>query len=50
MVHVTLQTDKVGNQLAPPSDVKLRGLIVGEVREVTADGATATVELALDPD
>ena len=50
VVHVTLQTDKVGNQLAPPSDVKLRGLIVGEVRKVTSDGSTATVDLALDPD
>ena len=50
VVHVTLQTDKVGNQLAPPSDVKLRGLIVGEVRNVTSDGSTATVDLALDPD
>jgi phospholipid/cholesterol/gamma-HCH transport system substrate-binding protein len=50
VVHVTLETDKVGNQLAPPSDVKLRGLIVGEVRKVTSDGSTATVDLALDPD
>ncbi len=50
VVHVTLETDKVGNQLAPPSDVKLRGLIVGEVRDVSSDGTTATVDLALDPD
>jgi len=50
VVHVTLETDKVGNQLAPPSDVKLRGLIVGEVREVSSDGSRATVDLALDPD
>ena len=50
VVHVTLETDKVGNQLAPPSDVKLRGLIVGEVRKVSSDGTNATVDLALDPD
>ena len=35
VVHVTLQTDRVGNQLAPPADVKLRGMIVGEVRAVS---------------
>ena len=29
---MTLKTDRVGNQLAPPADVKLRGMIVGEVR------------------
>jgi virulence factor Mce-like protein len=50
VVHVTLKTDKVGNQLAPPSDVKLRGLIVGEVRKVTSNGSTATIDLALNPD
>ena len=50
VVHVTLETDKVGNQLAPPSDVKVRGLIVGEVRSVSSDGTNATIDLALDPD
>ena len=49
VVHVTLQTDRVGNQLAPPADVKLRGLIVGEVRAVRSDGQKATVDLALKP-
>jgi phospholipid/cholesterol/gamma-HCH transport system substrate-binding protein len=49
VVHVTLQTDRVGNQLAPPADVKLRGLIVGEVRSVSSDGRKATVDLALQP-
>jgi phospholipid/cholesterol/gamma-HCH transport system substrate-binding protein len=49
VVHVTLKTDHVGNQLAPPADVKLRGLIVGEVRRVSSDGAKATVDLALNP-
>jgi virulence factor Mce-like protein len=50
VVHVTLQTDKVGNQLAPPADVKVRGLIVGEVRSVSSNGDHATVDLALNPD
>ena len=49
VVHVTLQTDRVGNQLAPPADVKLRGLIVGEVRAVHSDGKEATIDLALKP-
>ncbi len=49
VVHVTLQADRVGNQLAPPADVKLRGMIVGEVRSVSSDGRRATVDLALQP-
>ena len=49
VVHVTLKTDRVGNQLAPPADVKLRGMIVGEVRSVSSDGKRATVDLALQP-
>lgn len=50
VVMVTLQADHVGNQLAPPADVKLRGILVGEVRKVSTDGHGARVELALDPD
>lgn len=50
VVHVTLKTDRIGNQLAPPADVKVRGLIVGEVRKVRSDGAGATLELALKPE
>jgi virulence factor Mce-like protein len=49
VVHVTLQTDRVGNQLAPPADVKLRGMIVGEVRSVSSDGRQATIDIALQP-
>lgn len=50
VVTVTLETNRVGNQLAPPADVKLRGMIVGEVREVRSDGERATIEIALQPD
>jgi virulence factor Mce-like protein len=32
------------------ADVKVRGLLVGEVRRVSTDGRTARLELALDPD
>ena len=50
VVEVTLQASTAGNQLSAPADVKLRGLIVGEVREITSTGRGAELELALDPD
>ena len=50
VVEVELRTNKIGNQLSAPTDVKLRGLIVGEVRKVQTDGEGATLELALDPE
>ncbi|MDG9719719.1 MCE family protein [Streptomyces sp. DH24] len=49
VVRVTLQADRLGNQLDPRADVKLRGLLVGEVREVHADGTKATLDIALKP-
>jgi phospholipid/cholesterol/gamma-HCH transport system substrate-binding protein len=49
VVHVQLRADSVGDQLQPAADVKLRGLIVGEVRSISSDGRVATVDLALDP-
>ncbi len=50
VVRVSLEADRVGNQLAAPSDVKLRGLIIGEVRKVTSAGEGAILDLALDPE
>ena len=50
VVNVTLQASKVGNQLSAPADVKLRGLIVGEVRSIRSTGDGAELDLALDPD
>ncbi len=50
VVTVRLQADRAGNQLSAPTDVKMRGLIVGEVRSVESDGDGATIELALQPD
>ncbi|CAM06027.1 MCE family protein [Saccharopolyspora erythraea] len=49
-VDVVLHTASVGNQLMADSDVKVRGMIVGRVREIepTADGAK--LHLALEPD
>jgi virulence factor Mce-like protein len=49
VVRVTLEADRLGNQLDPRADVKLRGLLVGEVREVHADGSKATLDIALKP-
>ncbi|MEU0588890.1 MCE family protein [Streptomyces sp. NPDC006132] len=50
VVRVTLEADTLGNQLEPRADVKLRGLLVGEVREVRADGTKATLGIALKPE
>lgn len=50
VVPVTLRADHVGNQLTPAADVKLRGIVVGEVRSIRSDGDGATVALALKPD
>lgn len=47
---VTLQTSTVGDQLSKQGDVKVHGVIVGEIRSVESDGQKATVEMALDPD
>jgi virulence factor Mce-like protein len=47
---VTLETDTAGNQLQEASDVKVRGVIVGEVREVEASVEGATIELAMKPE
>ncbi len=49
VVPVTLEADTLGNQLDPRADVKLRGLLVGEVRAVHADGTKATLDIALKP-
>lgn len=48
-VRITLEADSLGNQLDPRADVKLRGLLVGEVRSVHADGTKATLDIALKP-
>lgn len=49
-VAVTLQTDHTGLQLDKRADVKVRGLIVGEVLDVSSSGEFATVHLLLHPD
>jgi virulence factor Mce-like protein len=58
VVMVTLRADHTGNELQKASDVKERGLIVGEVRDVTVTSGNAcananipcvSVTMALDP-
>ncbi|MFF0365861.1 MULTISPECIES: MCE family protein [unclassified Micromonospora] len=46
---VTLQAGRSGLQLSPGADVKVRGVVVGEVRSVGSEGAGASIRLALDP-
>ena len=50
VAHVTLETDTAGSQLQEASDVKVRGVIVGEVREVEASMEGATIDLAIQPE
>ncbi|MEJ3746528.1 MCE family protein [Actinomycetes bacterium KLBMP 9797] len=46
---VTLKADRSGMQLNPGADVKMRGVLVGEVRSVSSDGSGAVLRLALSP-
>ncbi|MEU5974533.1 MCE family protein [Streptomyces sp. NPDC047315] len=47
---VTLLTSSAGNEMHTNAEVKLRGVVVGEVREVRADGDGARLTLAIDRD
>jgi phospholipid/cholesterol/gamma-HCH transport system substrate-binding protein len=49
-VPVTLRTSKIGLQLPMLADVKVRGVIVGEVREIDTDGDGARLLLAIKPE
>ncbi|HEY2670655.1 MAG TPA: MCE family protein [Rugosimonospora sp.] len=46
---VTVHTDHTGLQLSEGADVKMRGVLVGEVRGISSNGSQATLRLALDP-
>ena len=48
-VDVSLKTDRAGNQLSVHADVKVRGVVVGEVRKISANGSRAVLKLALEP-
>ncbi|TCP45387.1 virulence factor Mce-like protein [Tamaricihabitans halophyticus] len=47
---VDLRTDHIGNQLSAGADVKVRGMIVGDVRAISAERDGAVLQLALDPE
>lgn len=49
-VNVKLRAGEIGNQLTRRSDVKVRGLIVGEVRETSATPTGSELSLALNPE
>jgi phospholipid/cholesterol/gamma-HCH transport system substrate-binding protein len=46
---VTLYTDAVGNEMHLGADVVVRGVQVGEVRQISAEGGGARLELAIQP-
>ena len=48
-VHVKLVTDDIGSAMQKGSDVKVRGLVVGQVTKVSTNGDGARLELALQP-
>lgn len=47
---VTVQADRAGLQLAKFGDVRLRGMLVGQVREISQDGKQAVIKIGLKPD
>ncbi|MGW1226235.1 MCE family protein [Streptomyces sp. NPDC001478] len=46
---VTVRTSSVGNEMHDNADVKLRGVVVGQVRRIEADGDGARLTLAIQP-
>lgn len=46
---VTLYTSSAGNEMNLGAEVMVRGVEVGEVRQITADGGGARLELAINP-
>lgn len=49
-VPVSIRSTSAGLQLNKNADVKLRGVIVGRVEEITSEKGEAVIHLALDPD
>lgn len=48
-MEVSVLTSAAGLELNPHSEVKVKGVTVGEVAAITSDGRTATVHLRLEP-
>ncbi|MFD7862881.1 MCE family protein [Streptomyces sp. NPDC057682] len=47
---VTVRASSVGNEMHDNADVKLRGVVIGQVRRIEADGDGARLTLAIQPD
>ncbi len=47
--YVTVHLQRAGLQLLPGSDVKVRGIIVGSVQDISSDGTGAELRLRLQP-
>lgn len=47
---VTVKADRAGLQLAKFGDVRIHGVLVGQVREISQDGEEAEITIALEPD
>ncbi|MCP2334835.1 MCE family protein [Actinomadura rupiterrae] len=47
---VTLHTSTAGHEMHEQADVKVRGVVVGEVRTIRSEGNGAVLKLALNPD
>lgn len=50
VVMVTIKADRAGLQLSKFGDVRINGVLVGQVREVAQDGEEASIRVALEPD
>jgi phospholipid/cholesterol/gamma-HCH transport system substrate-binding protein len=46
---VTVQADRAGLQLPKFGDVRIHGVLIGQVRSVTEDGSQAVIKLGLKP-
>lgn len=47
---ITVETGSVGNEMHPGAEVKLRGVVIGEVRSIDATDSGARLTLAMNPD
>lgn len=47
---VTIKADRAGLQLAKFGDVRINGVLVGQVRTIAQDGKEASITVALQPD
>ncbi|MFE9560231.1 MCE family protein [Streptomyces sp. NPDC006487] len=46
---ITVETGSVGNEMHPGAEVKLRGVVIGEVRSIDATDSGARLTLAMNP-